>query len=256
MKYRNIAKLLMPAIFPTHIWPMGGGGDAPAAAPTPEGGDPAKPGEGGEPAAPAATVVDPLASDASGIDIFAGMMENINKPNAGEPPAPLSVASVLTPEGMQKLAANQDFSKAIPAELMTKISGMEGGSDMLEAFKAMSSMAYMTALQQSAMLGESVTNSHVSNQAGQLEDKLNSSLFDKAALEAVPGIDNPIVSFAAKGIQAQLKASYPNATPDQISQMTTKYVSELSNSMNPSTATESDLTKDETDWLDWATDKK
>lgn len=169
--------------------------------------------------------VDPNSPNApqSPLDLFEPLWQNRPTEGAEAPDFSLGV----TPQDMQKVLPQLNFSQNIPQDLMAKF--REGDANaILDVFNHMSKEAYSTSLQHSLAL----TNSNLEARGTALPDLVNNQVHQSLTTNAVsqssiPNANHPSVKRELNRIAGQFRSANPGATPQEIVAASEKYFTEL-----------------------------
>lgn len=197
---------------------------------------------------PNAPVVDPNAPIVpdSPLAEFKDLWEPVpidpNAPPATEPPP------ALTTEAVQKAVAKADFSQAINAETMAAITA--GGEGAGEAFaKAMNAVAQQVMVQ-SVMANNKLTEKAVAEAVNAYKKDIPGLLREQATKDHLvttnPLFDNPAIKPVIEATRLQILQKFPNATNEQISEMTNNYILAMGEAFAPAPVTPE--VAGETDW--------
>lgn len=183
-------------------------------------------------AAPA--VVDPLAE-------FSKMYENSTTPEA--PPA-----FRLDSAQLQTVASNQDFTRNIDQALLQRATSGDSAA-LLEVIQATSRNTYSAALEHSSKLTEGFVTAREGFADKGFTGKIKNEL-TVAALTGTQNFSNPVVKRQLVSVAQELQKQHPDASPTEIAAEARRYITELSNAINPSTAANSPASKKNngTDW--------
>ena len=217
---------------------------APSAAANPQPAGPANPQpKEGQPAAPE--------QPKGPLDQFQFLVQNKDEGKGeGEKSKPKidKAAQALTPETLQQLVGNIDFTQHISQDSLKKL--QEGDSSgMMSAFNEMLRAAVGQAAQLNANLGDIVMD----NRLQSLQEGLSSNI--RAELTAqeqatMPGFDNPLVQESMKGIADRIRQAHPDASPKEVAAMSRDYYIALASAINPEIKNP-DKNIPDVDWLEY-----
>jgi hypothetical protein len=168
-------------------------------------------------------------------------------PNAAPAPA---APTALTAESIQQVVAKANFAGSVTPEVMAAIS--EGGEGAQAAFVAAINSAAQQAVTQSIMasnkLNEKAMADALAAHQAKLPDLLRKQADSDHMKTANPLFDNPAVKPVIEATQQQLRLKYPNATPAELTDMTTNYINAMGQAFAPPAPTVNDNGAGETDW--------
>ena len=168
-----------------------------------------------------------------------------NNPTPQEP-AP------LTADQVQKVVAKADFSKVITPENLTAIAA--GGEDAQKAFAVAMNAVAQQVMVQSTMVNNKLTEKAVADALKKHTENLPAELRRQAAADHLktsnPLFDNPAVKPVIAATQQKLLEKFPNATHEQITEMTQNYIVAMGEAFTPKAAV-TDNGLGEQDWTNF-----
>lgn len=176
-------------------------------------------------------------------------------PESKDPTTPLSVTKdILTPENLAKITAGQNFSGAVPQEILQKLQNGDQAATM-EAVEHIARAAHAAALSQTGAIIDTVLQQQGNSLESRIKKDVESSINMRDISSNVPNIDQPVVRAGFEMISSQFREKFPSASPEQIRNMAQTYFTELSAAINPPSPTPEQQKKDaqpEVDWLSYA----
>jgi hypothetical protein len=152
--------------------------------------------------------------------------------------APESPFAKVTPEAIQQVAGNTDFSKVVTPELMAKISagGEEATAAMITAMNLVAQQGYA----QSATASMKLIDTALAKQREQFQAELPNLIKSQTVTESLRN-SNPIFNHPAAApmldtLQKQIQIKNPTATADQIRKQAEDYLLNFATAANPNAA--------------------
>lgn len=203
----------------------------PAISPTPDPQDPNNPNANG-----GKSTTDPFAK-------FSKMWDNPTNPD-------VAPAFTLDPTQFKTIVEAQDFTQGVDPELMQKATAGDIPS-MIEMMKVVSRNSYRTAMEHNSKLTEGFVNARETHGAKSFGGKVKGEL-TQAGLSSIAASKNPVVRQQLKTTAESLQKTHPDASPEEIVQMTLEYFQELSSAINGGNKQESGGTAPkDTNWDEW-----
>ena len=148
-------------------------------------------------------------------------------------------------------AGQLDFTKVVRPEVMQKISA--GGPEANAAFlQAMSSIAQATTAH-SQLAAADIMKQALAEQKKSLLQEFKSQSAQQSAFDGLraenPMMSHPSVQPIVSAVQAQLQIKHPNATSQELRDMTKDYMQRFADVMNPKAPPKN--AKQEMNWADW-----
>lgn len=172
-------------------------------------------------AAPAAFPV-PATGDASPLAQFDKLWET--DPNSPNNPGRLLPVLNLDPTRLGQAAANIDFTKQLPAELIAKIQSGDSGS-ILEALNKVAQFGFANALAGSGELVKQAFGTAQTNLEGHMLPAAIRQANISSAMQENPAFQDPAMKPIMSMLQSQLAQKYPTATPAEIASFAQQYMS-------------------------------
>lgn len=197
----------------------------------------ANPPSAGNPTVPAASVAATIDNSAAtqepqGLDKFKDLF---NIPADQMPQAPESAFAKVTPEAIQQVAGQTDFSKVVTPELMAKISagGEEATAAMITAMNLVAQQGYA----QSATASMKLIDTALAKQREQFQSELPNLIKSQTVTEQLRN-SNPIFNHPAAApmldtLQKQIQLKNPTATAEQIRKQAEDYLINFASAANP-----------------------
>ena len=186
----------------------------------------------------------PETVDDSPLAEFTNLWEAVPK-NDDEPAAP----APITTETVGKAVAGHDFTKAVTAETLAKIA--EGGEGAvvatLEAMNTVAQQAFTQATVASTKLAEKAVAEAVARAQTTMPELLRDQAAANHAKDSNPIFTHPAAEPFIETARLQLLTKYPNATPVEITEMTTNFITAIADSFAPEPEAP-EVANGETDW--------
>jgi hypothetical protein len=179
------------------------------------------------------------------LDAYSKMYDNTNKATPEVAPT-----FALDNETVGKVTNSLDFTKSVPAELMTKALAGDAQA-LIEAMNHVGRGAYQTSLQHQSMLTDKFVGSRLDFEGKQLGSKVKSEL-TSSALSSAPNYQHPVVKAELNRIANMLQQQHPDATPQQIAESAQKYLMDLNGALTPQSQ-QQQQSKEEFDWASYLT---
>lgn len=170
------------------------------------------------------------------------------KPNVFDP----SKLIDQSPESMKQLndaIASMDFMKGVATpEALAKLE--EGGQGAVQTTIAMMNKMAQEVLKSSILASTQLNTGTVSKVIPEVEGLINSRLkateVEKAIKGSNPVLSHPASAFMVQQLKSGFQAKFPDASPEEITQMANKYIDDIVALARPKPKTEVDQTA--TDW--------
>lgn len=158
------------------------------------------------------------------LDEFAKLWEA--SPVTTDPSASGEPSQELTADLVNKALSGTNFASSIPQEQFAAIS--EGGDAAIEAMKQIANSIAQTAISQSLLISNKLNTRELERALKKQEDSLPALLRGQAASDHLkltnPLFSNPAVKPVIEATKQQLLQKFPDATPQEITQMTQDYI--------------------------------
>lgn len=206
----------------------------------------------------------------AGIPAQSGPAAGSNQPafqqSGAQPPAPQPAATPLgeygdlwqappVPEGaaqptlddpflqvdagkVRELLATKNYLPGSPESVALLQKGMQGDVQAMQEFLAdFGRNIAMDAALTNAHVAERIARTGVSRLKDTIPQHVRSLTSADALYSSNPTLNNPALKPMIEGVRAQFEAKNPTATPNQIAEMTMKYVNDIAAVFNPTAAT-------------------
>lgn len=196
------------------------------------------------------------APEPQGLDKFTDLW---NLTDAQKPQAHESPFANVTPEALQKIAGQTDFSKVVTPEMMTAISagGEQAAAAMIQAMNAVAQQTYA----QSAEASIKLINKAVETNREQLLSELPTLVKQQNVTDNLrtknPIFNHPAAKPMLETLQQQLQLKNPTATAEQIRSQAEEFLIGFAQSANPQQQQQQQQSgpnksgKGQMDWSDW-----
>lgn len=157
------------------------------------------------------------------------------------------------PQKIMEAASKVDFSKVVKPETLQKIQagGENAAAAFLEAMNAVSQASFA----QSAMATSKIVESALAKQSEQFDQHINRNIKKQSVSTAVrdtnPSYNHPAISPIMDALENSMTASNPNASPQEIKEKISDFLSVLSG-INAPPAKDADSSKKSTKEMDWS----
>lgn len=212
----------------------------------------ANPASSTNPTVPAASVV-ATTSAPEGLDKFTDMW---NIPADQLPKPPESPFAGVTPEALQKVAGNTDFSKVVTPEMMTAISagGEQAAAAMLQALNAVAQQTYAQSAGASMKLIDTALEKQRTQFQAELPNLIKSQTVTENLRTSNPIFNHPAAAPMLDTLQKQIQLKNPNATAEQIRAQAEDYLVSFAGAAVPQKAQTQQQggRLQDVDWSNWA----
>lgn len=161
----------------------------------------------------------------------------------------------LTPQQLMEAAGKIDFTKSITAEESAAIiAGGEGAAKALATIlnKTSQQVYAQSAFATSEIVKEAIKKSNEQNQAT-MEAKFKSFNLKEGLNADNPAFSHPAVAPIVKSVQDQLAIKFPNASTEELKNMSLQYVRDMATVLSPQPAKEGQQKKGNSKETDWST---
>lgn len=166
-----------------------------------------------------------------------------NKPTPTKP-------TPLDAEAVQKAVAKTDFSAAITPETLTAIAA--GGEEAQKAFAQAMNQTAQQVMVQSTMVNEKLTQKAIKDAlaANQItvQEQVRAQAISDHAKTQNPVFSDPAVKPVIEATQSQLSAKFPDATPQEITEMTQNFIIAMGGAFTPPEVVNDNNGQGQTDW--------
>lgn len=167
-----------------------------------------------------------------GLDAFKDMW---NLTDEEKPKDPVSPFATVTPEAIQKVAGNTDFSKVVTPEMMTAISagGEQAAAAMIQAMNAVAQQTYAQSAQASMRLIENALSTQREQLTAELPNLVKQQNVSDSLRNSNPIFAHPAASPMLQALQQQMQLKNPTATAEQIKQKAEEYLVSFATAVVP-----------------------
>lgn len=180
------------------------------------------------------------------LDAYTKMYENVTKANPEVAPS-----FALDNETVGKVTDSLDFTKSVPAELMTKALAGDAQA-LIQAMNHVARGTYQTTLQHQSLLTDRFVGARLEHEGKQLGSRVKSEL-TTSALSSDANYNHPVVKAELNRVASLIQQANPDASPQQVALEAKKYLNDLNSALNPSKATTSPDQQQDFDWSKYLT---
>lgn len=137
----------------------------------------------------------------------------------------------IDPKTLSDVASQQDFMKGLDPELMQRATSGDM-SAMMEIMHNVSRNAYRTSIEHSGLLTDKFVGAREAHSAKGLGSRVKQELTD-SHLANTPNFKHPVVRQQLKEVATRLQRQHPDASAEEIAQMSRDYITQLAEAMNP-----------------------
>lgn len=152
----------------------------------------------------------------------------------------------LDPKVLSDVSSKLNFAQDIPPEVMQAAAGGDANA-MAQMMNMIGQNAYKAALSHTSSLTDKFVGARTEHAMKGLGGKVKSEL-TQTALSQTPNYKHPAVKQQLDMVAQQYAAQHPDATPDQVAQMSIKYITDLANALNPQSTKQEEAAAGEVDW--------
>ena len=160
----------------------------------------------------------------------------------------------LDPAKLQEVVSKVNLASVVTPEMQQKIAA--GGEEATQAFSEAMNLVAQNTLMQSTTVANKMIESQVAKSMEAVLAKVPQLVKDQsvnsALNEANPLYSNPAVAPVIAAVKSQLQTKYPNATPKELTGMAQDFVEAMSTAFTPKDTTQSTDSNNEIDWDVWA----
>ena len=163
-------------------------------------------------------------------DLYAGLYEPRQTDQGKQAPT-----FNLTPDAIGKAAGKMDFVQGLPPELLEKIQTSNGSLDfdtISQIINHAGRAAYSRAMEHSSALTGNFVEARVQHERQGLPEALRLNLARNKTLSK-RNIDNPVVREHLALISEKVSARFPDATEDEVAELTHEYFTTMAREINP-----------------------
>lgn len=162
-----------------------------------------------------------------------------------------SLFANIDPAKIQEAAGKIDFAKVVSPEILTRIQA--GGADASVALMEAMNRTAQTVYGQSAVATTQIVDRAVQEAVSRFEQSLPNQIKKQTASESLRAqnkmLSNPAIAPVVNAVQAQLNNQFPNASTEELNQMTMQYMQQFADVVAPKKAPKE--TKGKDDGFDW-----
>lgn len=155
----------------------------------------------------------------------------------------------IDPAKLQEFMGKRDLTSTITPETIQAIRA--GGDGATEALIKAINAASQQSVVQATVVANQLMNTNISKLETSLAERLPEVLKQYTVTNSLNESDaiysNPAVQPVMQAAQAQLAHKFPNATPQELTTMTQKYIQAMGQAFNPDTPSTSEVNKED-DW--------
>jgi hypothetical protein len=140
-------------------------------------------------------------------------------------------AFAIDPKIMDQVTSSQDFTQGIDPAVMQK--ALQGdGQSFIEIIQHVGRNSYRAAIEHGGMLTDKFVGAREKHGEGRISSKVRSELTTHA-LSNTPNFQHPVVKRQLVEIAQRFQAQNPDASPQDIAEMSKKYMSDLMSAISP-----------------------
>lgn len=162
-----------------------------------------------------------------------------------------SLFANIDPAKIQEAAGKIDFAKVVSPEILARIQA--GGADASAALVEAMNRTAQTVYGQSAVATTQIVDRAVQEAMGRFEQTLPNHIKKQTASDSLRSqnkfLSNPAIAPVVNAVQTQLMGQFPNASPEELNQMTMQYVQQFADVVTPKKSPKE--TKGKDDGFDW-----
>lgn len=156
----------------------------------------------------------------------------------------------LDPAQLDTIVKAQNFRQGISPELMERATTGDAKA-MIEMMDIVAQNAYRTSLEHGSKLTDGFVTARETHNAKGFGSKVKGELTN-SGLSSIKGSKNPVVQKQLRTTAESLQRTHPDASPEEIVQMTLEYFQELSTAINGDTPQDNQSQAPKaTNWDDW-----
>jgi len=137
----------------------------------------------------------------------------------------------IDPKIMTEIASKQDFMRGVDPALMQRATGGDM-SAMMEIVHNATRAAYQSAIEHGGMLTDRFVGAREAHTAKGFDSRVKGQL-TQGALATTPNFTNPVVRKQLKEVATRLSTQHPDASPQEIADMSRDYIQRLADAVNP-----------------------
>ena len=139
----------------------------------------------------------------------------------------------LSREKIAEAAGKMNFMDGMPKELQDALSSPEGMTfeNISAAINHAGRAAYSKALEHGTSLTDHFVNTRITHEQGQLGEQIRTHMAKRRSVPA--GMDNPVVKEHMELIAERIASKFPDATEDEIAEMSQEYFTSMAKAVNP-----------------------
>lgn len=179
-------------------------------------------------------------SPANPMDAYSKMFDN-QATNSDKAPS-----FTIAPEVMDNVVKQQDFTKGMNPELFQKV--LQGDQNaFMEVMNTVGRNAYRSAIEHGGMLTDQFVGAREKYSEKGFSSKIKQELTSNA-LSGTPNYQHPVVKQQLTEIATRMSKLHPDATPQEIAEMSKRFLADMSSAVNPTPNQNQETSKKEVDW--------
>lgn len=179
-----------------------------------------QPGQPGQPNNPNAKVNEP----ANPLDVYSKMFDNPSNTEA----AP---SFSIDPKVMDQVVGSQDFMQGVDPELMQKATSGDTQA-LLQLINHSTRNAYRAAIEHGGVLTDKFVGAREQHSQKGFSSRVKQELTTNA-LSKTPNFQHPVVRKQLTEVAQRLQSQHPDASPEEIAEMSKDYLTQLAGALNP-----------------------
>lgn len=175
------------------------------------------------------------------LDAYNKMFDNAN--NGSDLQAP---TFKIDPKVLTDVSSKMDFTRGVDPALLQKAQSGDV-SALMDIMKTVGQNSYRAALEHNTALTDTYLTSRGEFDKKSLENGVKSQLTHNE-LSSAPNYSHPVVKAELNRVASQFARANPDASPQEVAKAAQKYINDLQQALNPSTAPKDPSTEG----MDWS----
>lgn len=167
-----------------------------------------------------------------------------------DPNQPSNTPTPLDAAAVQQAVAKTNFSQSITPDTLAAVAA--GGEEAQQAFANAMNQVAQQVMVQSTMVNNKLTEKAIADALASQQTSMQEQVRQQAAADHLktsnPLFSNPAVKPVIEATQAQLLQKFPNATAQELTDMTQNYITAMGAAFAPPTTVNDNAGPAQTDW--------